>query len=151
MPVFDFNGADSKQASVCTYTVFASNESSPSAEHPIMVLENGSQSFLHHSCGVFTNPVKRTSFEFDTDNGTVSADILKIDMGFLRASENEVKGRDILETIIVLSKKLGMEVITEGVETKEQLDMLNAMGCNMYQGYYFSKPIPVEEFENKFM
>ena len=72
-------------------------------------------------------------------------------MGFLRASENEVKGRDILETIIVLSKKLGMEVITEGVETKEQLDMLNAMGCNMYQGYYFSKPIPVEEFENKFM
>ncbi len=81
----------------------------------------------------------------------ISADILKIDMGFLRASENEAKGRDILETIIVLSKKLGMEVITEGVETKEQLDMLNAMGCNMYQGYYFSKPIPVEEFENKFM
>lgn len=72
-------------------------------------------------------------------------------MGFLRASENEVKGRDILETIIVLAKKLGMEVITEGVETKEQLDMLSAMGCNMYQGYYFSKPIPVDEFENKFM
>ncbi len=81
----------------------------------------------------------------------ISADILKIDMGFLRASENEVKGRDILETIIVLSKKLGMEVITEGVETEEQLNMLSAMGCDMYQGYYFSKPIPVEEFENKFM
>ena len=81
----------------------------------------------------------------------ISADILKIDMGFLRASENEVKGRDILETIIVLAKKLGMEVITEGVETKEQLDMLSAMGCNMYQGYYFSKPIQVDEFENKFM
>jgi EAL domain-containing protein (putative c-di-GMP-specific phosphodiesterase class I) len=81
----------------------------------------------------------------------ISADILKIDMGFLRASENEVKGRDILETIIELAQKLGMEVITEGVETKKQLDMLNAMGCGMYQGYYFSKPIPVEEFESKFM
>lgn len=81
----------------------------------------------------------------------ISADIVKIDMGFLRASENEVKGREILETIIVLSKKLGMEVITEGVETEEQLNMLNAMGCTMYQGYYFSKPIPVHEFENKFM
>jgi EAL domain-containing protein (putative c-di-GMP-specific phosphodiesterase class I) len=81
----------------------------------------------------------------------ISADILKIDMGFLRASENEVKGRDILETIIELAQKLGMEVITEGVETKKQLDMLNAMGCGMYQGYYFSKPIPVGEFESKFM
>lgn len=97
MPVFDFNGADSKQASVCTYAVFASNESSPSAEHPIMVLENGSQSFLHHSCGVFTNPVKRTSFEFDTDNGTVSADILKIDARFTSLlrwlGENHIKVR----------------------------------------------------------
>jgi EAL domain-containing protein (putative c-di-GMP-specific phosphodiesterase class I) len=81
----------------------------------------------------------------------ISADILKIDMGFLRASENEVKGRDILETIIELAQKLGMEVITEGVETKKQLDMLNAMGCGMYQGYYFSKPIPVGEFEERFM
>ena len=82
MPVFDFNGADSKQASVCTYTVFASNESSPSAEHPIMVLENGSQSFLHHSCGVFTNPVNRTAFDFKEEDGIHTADVLKIDSRF---------------------------------------------------------------------
>ena len=80
----------------------------------------------------------------------ISADVLKIDRGFLRASENEIKGKDILESIIVLAKKLGMEVITEGVETEKQLVMLTKMGCKMFQGYYFSKPIPVSEFEEKY-
>ena len=45
---------------------------------------------------------------------------------------------------------IGMKVITEGVETKKQLYMLAEMGCDMYQGYYFSKPIPVDEFEKKY-
>ena len=81
----------------------------------------------------------------------ISADVLKIDMAFLRATENEVKGQDILETIISLGGKLGMEVITEGVETDKQLIMLTEMGCHIFQGYYFSKPIPVEEFEQKYM
>ena len=81
----------------------------------------------------------------------ISADVLKIDMAFLRATENEVKGQDILETIISLGGKLGMEVITEGVETDKQLLMLTEMGCHIFQGYYFSKPIPVEEFEQKYM
>lgn len=81
----------------------------------------------------------------------ISADVLKIDMAFLRATENEVKGQDILETIISLGGKLGMEVITEGVETEKQLLMLSEMGCHIFQGYYFSKPIPVDEFEEKYM
>ena len=80
----------------------------------------------------------------------ISADVLKIDMGFLRASENEVKGQDILESIIGLANKLGMRGITEGVEKKTQVDMLYDMGCKMFQGYYFSKPIPVDEFEKKY-
>ena len=71
-------------------------------------------------------------------------------MGFLRASENEAKGLYILESIITLAGKLGMKVITEGVETKKQLYMLVEMGCDMYQGYYFSKPIAVDEFEKKY-
>lgn len=81
----------------------------------------------------------------------ISADVLKIDMGFLRKSENEVKGQDILESIITLAGKIGMDVITEGVETKKQLDMLTMMGCHEFQGYYFSKPIPVSEFEEKYL
>lgn len=81
----------------------------------------------------------------------ISADVLKIDMGFLRESENEVKGKDILESIITLASKIGMDVITEGVETKKQLDMLTMMGCHEFQGYYFSKPVPVSEFEEKYL
>ncbi len=81
----------------------------------------------------------------------ISADVLKIDMGFLRKSENEVKGQDILESIIALAGKIGMDVITEGVETKKQLDMLTMMGCHEFQGYYFSKPVPVSEFEEKYL
>ena len=63
----------------------------------------------------------------------------------------EVKGQDILESIITLAGKIGMDVITEGVETKKQLDMLTMMGCHEFQGYYFSKPVPVSEFEEKYL
>lgn len=81
----------------------------------------------------------------------ISADMLKIDMVFLRATENKAKGQDIHESIISLGSKLGMEVVTEGVETEKQLLMLSEMGCNMFQGYYFSKPIPVAEYEQKYI
>ena len=45
---------------------------------------------------------------------------------------------------------LGMDVISEGVETEEQLNLVKAMGCRYFQGYYFSRPIPVSEFETKY-
>ncbi|MCR5754047.1 MAG: GGDEF domain-containing phosphodiesterase [Acetatifactor sp.] len=77
----------------------------------------------------------------------IHADVLKIDMGFLRQSENNKRGAVILESVIDMAKRLGMEVISEGIETKEQLDNLSALGCSMFQGYYFSKPIPVAAFE----
>jgi len=79
----------------------------------------------------------------------INVDVIKIDMGFLRNTAEKQKERSelILEFIIGMIKKLGMEVITEGVETKEHVDMLTQMECDVFQGYYFSKPIPVEEFE----
>jgi EAL domain-containing protein (putative c-di-GMP-specific phosphodiesterase class I) len=46
-----------------------------------------------------------------------------------------------------MSQELGLFSLTEGVETKEQYDMLNEMGCNLFQGYYFAKPMPLDEFE----
>jgi EAL domain-containing protein (putative c-di-GMP-specific phosphodiesterase class I) len=49
-----------------------------------------------------------------------------------------------------MAKDLEMGVITEGVETQQQIDMLADLGCNMFQGFYFSKPIPVKEFELKY-
>ena len=83
----------------------------------------------------------------------MDVDVLKIDMGFLRTSkpENLEKSMSILNMIISLSKTLGLSVVTEGVETKEQVVKLTQMGCRIYQGYYFSKPIPVEEFEKRYM
>ena len=84
MPVFDFSSAPvDKEEAVCTYTTFKSNNSVPSGDKPIMVLDNSKKKWNHHSSGIFTNPCKRTSFEFNEDDGTVSADILKIDSRFV--------------------------------------------------------------------
>lgn len=81
----------------------------------------------------------------------IKADILKIDMVFLRETENKLRSRTILESIISMTKQLGMRVVTEGVETEEQYEGLKKMGCDYYQGYLFSKPISVDEFEEKYL
>ena len=86
MPVFDFSGASDKKPGVqseCTYTTFQSNEQETSPKKPIMVLDNSSRQWKHHSCGIFTNPIKRTSFEFKEDDGVFSADIISIDSRFV--------------------------------------------------------------------
>ena len=79
----------------------------------------------------------------------VEMNTLKIDMGFLRASNVSQRIKDIILSIISMSKTLGMTVITEGVETKDQVDFLKEANCDIFQGFYFSKPIPVDEFEKK--
>ena len=86
MPVFDFSGASDKKPGVqseCNYTTFQSNEKETSPEKPIMILDNSSRQWKHHSCGIFTNPIKRTSFEFKEDDGVFSADIISIDSRFV--------------------------------------------------------------------
>ena len=80
----------------------------------------------------------------------IKADVLKIDMLFLRDTENQSRSKAILSSVISMAKTLNMPVITEGVETKNQVDFLSVMGCEMFQGYYFSKPVPVKEFEQKY-
>ncbi|MEX5285516.1 GGDEF domain-containing phosphodiesterase [Selenomonas sputigena] len=80
----------------------------------------------------------------------IEADILKIDMGFLRQTGNPRRSAVILDSVIAMSKSLGMRVITEGVETQEQVDCLRELGSDMFQGYFFAKPMPVEEFEAKY-
>lgn len=81
----------------------------------------------------------------------IIVDTLKLDMGFLRANGDTQRGRDIVHSVISMAKRLDMEVISEGVETEEQVDYLKDMGCDVFQGYYFSKPIPVSEFEQKYI
>ena len=80
----------------------------------------------------------------------IHADILKIDMIFLRDTENTERSSTILKNVISMSKELGMPVITEGVETKAHVDFLRSAGCDMFQGFYFSRPISVESFEQTY-
>lgn len=88
-----------------------------------------------------------SSFNFLKD---VCADVIKIDRVFLKKSSHKERGEQILRSIISLSHDIGMDVITEGVENVDQLSMLAKMNCDWFQGYYFSKPIAVGDFEEKY-
>jgi len=71
---------------------------------------------------------------------------LKIDQSFVRHIGTKASDATIIQTIIGMANNLGMEVIAEGVETQEQRDFLESMGCMLYQGYLFGRPVPLEEF-----
>ncbi len=76
-------------------------------------------------------------------------DILKIDLKFLSDSKEEERGRgsSILNFVVGMAKGLHIPVIVEGVETRQQVDFLRNIGCECVQGYYFSKPVPLEKYE----
>ena len=72
--------------------------------------------------------------------------MLKIDRTFIRDVTIDKNDDAIVKTIIDMARNLDLEVIAEGVETRQQLEFLNANGCYLFQGYYFSKPVPVDNF-----
>lgn len=76
----------------------------------------------------------------------VRADVLKLDMRFLSNEDSTGRGGNIIESVVRMSKWIGMEVIAEGVETKEQADFLSSIGCPFIQGYLYAKPMPVNEY-----
>ena len=74
-------------------------------------------------------------------------DVLKIDMVFLRQAGQNPRARTIIRQVIAMARELGITSLTEGVETKAQYEGLREMGWELYQGYYFAKPMPEEDFE----
>lgn len=72
---------------------------------------------------------------------------LKIDQEFVREMTVDLNDAVIVQTIIAMTKAMGLEVIAEGVETKAQYDFLETHGCHNFQGYLFGKPVPIEEFD----
>ena len=74
-------------------------------------------------------------------------DVIKIDRFFIDEIMATKRGRIIIENSVSMSKQLGLSVVAEGVETREQVEFLKAINCDVAQGYYYSKPVPAEEFE----
>lgn len=78
-------------------------------------------------------------------------DVIKIDMRFLSCSKHEMKAQRILNNIVRMSDDIGIVPLVEGVETREQYGMLSNMHCQFFQGYYFAKPMPIDEFEREWL
>jgi len=105
------------------------------------------------------NDLKRLGITFSLDDfGTgysslaflkrLPIDQLKIDKYFVMNLLDDPDDAAIAGTIMTLAGSLGLETIAEGVETREQIDFLQTLGCQMFQGYLFSQPQPVDVFEN---
>ena len=77
----------------------------------------------------------------------IEVDLLKMDLKFFEKTGDSKRAEKIVSSVINLANDLGMPVIAEGVETAEDVEMIRAAGCQIAQGYYFAKPMPVSEFE----
>ena len=74
---------------------------------------------------------------------------MKIDMAFLSKFSENRKAEPIITSIVSLAQKIGMQTLSEGVETQEAYDFLKGIGCQRLQGYLFGKPMPKEELVQK--
>lgn len=80
----------------------------------------------------------------------IIVDVMKIDMGFLKKTAHGERSWNIIRSIANLARTLEMHTVTEGVESEEQVARLLDIGCDVFQGYYFAKPMPVEEMEKQY-
>ena len=102
--------------------------------------------------------LRKKGFEIEMDDfgsgysslnmlSTMPIDILKMDRMFVGNIEHNPKDIQLVELILGIARKLKIPVIAEGVETEAQLKLLKEMGCELVQGFYFSRPLPAKEFE----
>lgn len=77
----------------------------------------------------------------------IPVDILKLDMKFMGQAEDASRSANILQMVVGMADKLDMPVIAEGVEEKAQADFLGSIGCDIVQGYFYAKPMPIDEFD----
>ena len=107
---------------------------------------------------VLINRLRAAGFEIEMDDfgsgysslnmlSYMPIDVLKMDMAFVRNIENNEKDFRLVEVVLDIARYLNVPVVAEGVETHQQLDMLKQAGCRLIQGYYFSRPLPPEDFE----
>ena len=77
-------------------------------------------------------------------------DVLKLDADFFRGEGTVERGMLIVSEVIALAKKLNMKIVAEGIESREQVDFLAEQECDLIQGYFFAKPMPISEYEEKY-
>ena len=77
----------------------------------------------------------------------IPTDIIKMDCGFVQTCGKSKRGQDFLSQIIQMVRRMGFTSLCEGIETEEELDMLTGMGCEIGQGYYFARPMPMDDFD----
>ena len=77
----------------------------------------------------------------------IKADMLKMDLKFFEKTDDNNRAEKIVSSIIRLANDLGMPVIAEGVESEEDIQVVKSAGCQIVQGFYYAKPMPVDEFE----
>lgn len=82
---------------------------------------------------------------------SIPIDILKVDKSFLDGLLNHRRYQIILESIIDMAHKLRIKTVIEGVETREEIEYLKEIGCDILQGYFFDKPLPINLFEDKYI
>ena len=137
MPVFDFSNSPEKtKVSECTYTVFRTNAPFTSPDQPILILDTKEKAFPHHPCGIFTNPSKRTSFEFKDEEDQEFArrlfrrSILNADYYRHLISENtrnwdldRIAFMDVIILQIALAEILSFPNIPVSVSLNEYVDI----------------------------
>ncbi|GAC21215.1 sensor domain-containing protein [Paraglaciecola arctica] len=110
------------------------------------------QSYIHEAVAEINDlGIKLSMDDFGTGYSSISYlrqypfDVLKIDRSFIHGITLNKADCDLVKAIITMSHSLGLTVVAEGVETEEQLKLLEELSCNFVQGYYFSKPIPAQQ------
>lgn len=91
-------------------------------------------------------------FLTDFELTEIPMDTIKIDKSFVDGiweGKNTSKARTVIKNIISMAKDLELTCLAEGAESKEQVDLLREFGCEIVQGYYYSKPIPVKEYKKR--
>lgn len=78
----------------------------------------------------------------------IPVNILKLDKGFLKPSEVSEKQREIIKQVVALAKNIDLNIVCEGVETKAQAEFLLGIGCDMAQGYFYARPMPLQDLNN---
>lgn len=132
------------------------------AEHGLMELELTESAFFGNKelLQKILKELKMCGFQISMDDfgagysslnslKDLPIDVLKLDMDFFRGEDKKQRGEIVVKETIRLAKALHMKTVAEGIEKKEQVEFLAEQGCDMIQGYYFAKPMPVAEFNER--